>query len=126
MLEPAVASKERHERFVDRVVVSGEIWGLKNKDGWACSASTADGTEGKDVIPFWSDRAYAAQCAKQDWSDHDATLIPLDLFLKNWLPGMAADASLAGTNWNAELCGYEIEPLELKQQLESRRGANPI
>jgi hypothetical protein len=69
-------------------------------------------------MPFWSDRAYARQCAKEDWCDYDPTPIPLGLFLERWLPGMAADGCLVGTNWNAQLCGHEIEPLELKREFE--------
>ena len=118
MLDLAVASKERHDRFVQRVLASHEVWSLKNADGWACTASTADGTEDKSVMPFWSDRAYAKQCAKEDWSDYEPTPIPLELFLELWLPGMAGDGYLVGTNWSAQLCGHEIEPLVLKQELE--------
>ena len=118
MFEPAAASKERHDRFVKRIVASREVWGLKSDDGWACTASTADGTEGRSVMPFWSDRAYAAQCAREDWSEYEPTAIPLELFLERWLPGMAGDDCLVGTNWNAQLCGDEIEPLELKRELE--------
>lgn len=118
MLDLAVASKERHDRFVQRVSASREVWGLKNAQGWACTASTADGTEERSVMPFWSDRAYARQCAKEDWCDYDPTPIPLGLFLERWLPGMAADGCLVGTNWNAQLCGHEIEPLELKREFE--------
>ena len=118
MIEPAAASKERHDRFVKRVVSSGEVWGLKSEDGWACTASTTDGTENRDVTPFWSDRAYAGQCAKDDWYIMSRRLFPLQLFLGEWLPGMEAEGSLVGTNWNVHLCGFEIEPTDLKQQIE--------
>ena len=118
MLELAAASKERHDRFVQRIVASREVWGLKSEDGWACTASTADGSEDRSVMPFWSDRAYAKQCAKEDWSDYEPTPIPLELFLGEWLPGMEADDCIVGTNWNAHLCGYEIEPPYLKREIE--------
>jgi hypothetical protein len=120
MLDLTIASKERHDRFVHRATESGEVWGLKSADGWACSASTAESTKGKNVMPFWSDRAYARQCSKGDWSHYEPTSIPLALFLERWLTGMAADGCLVGTNWNAQLCGYEIEPLELKQEIEKQ------
>jgi hypothetical protein len=118
MLELAAASKERHERFVKRIVAAREVWGLKSEEGWACTASTADGREDRSVMPFWSDRAYAKQCAKEDWSHYEPTPIPLELFLEHWLAGMEADDCIVGTNWNAHLCGYEIEPLDLKQEIE--------
>jgi hypothetical protein len=118
MLELAAASKERHDKFVERVVAAREVWGLKSAEGWACSRSTAHGFEDRDVMPFWSDRAYAKQCAKEDWSHYQTTSIPLTIFLERWLPGMAADGCIVGTTWNAHFCGYEIEPLDLMQQIE--------
>jgi hypothetical protein len=118
MFDDAIASQERHHRFVQRVRASRTVWGLKNADGWACTDSTGDETEDRSVMPFWSDRAYAQQCARQEWAGYEPTPIPLDLFLAHWLPGMAGDDCLAGTNWNAALCGFEIEPLDLKQALE--------
>jgi hypothetical protein len=118
MLELAAASKERHERFVKRIVAAREVWGLKSEDGWACTASTAHGSKGRSVMPFWSDRAYAKQCAKEDWSHYEPTPIPLELFLECWLPGMDSNDCIVGTNWNVHLCGYEIDPPDLKQELE--------
>jgi hypothetical protein len=120
MLDLATASKERHDQFVQRVLASREVWGLKSAAGWACTASTVDGTEDRTVMPFWSDHAYARQCANKAWADYEPTPIPLEMFLEHWLPGMAGDDLLVGTNWNAQRCGHEIEPLELKEELESR------
>jgi hypothetical protein len=120
MFDLVVASKERHDRFIQRVAASREVWGLKSADGWVCSASAVEATEDRSVMPFWSDRAYAKQCAKEEWSHYEATPIPLDLFLERWLPGIADDGRLVGTNWNAHLCGRETEPLELKQEIEKQ------
>jgi len=61
------------------------------------------------------------------------TRIPLELFLERWLKGMAADGCMVGTNWNAQLCGQVVEPLDLKQEIErhlesagqDRAGATP-
>src|SRR5207247_10751817 len=107
------------DRFVQRVVASREVWGLKSAEGWACTASTAGGSEDRSVMPFWSDRAYAKQCAKEDWSDYEPTPIPLDLFLQRWLPGMESDDCILGRNWNAHLCAYELGPLCSRHELEN-------
>jgi len=69
-------------------------------------------------MPFWSDLAYAKQCAKNEWADYKPTPIPLEMFLERWLTGMSADNSLVGTNWSANLCGCEVEPAELKLEIE--------
>jgi hypothetical protein len=43
--------------------------------------------------------------------------IPLDTFLARWLPGMREDLVLVGPNWDAHLCGLEVEPQEITQKL---------
>jgi len=35
---------------------------------------------------------------------------------------MSADGCIVGTNWNVHLCGYEIEPLDLKKKIEREIG----
>ena len=120
MLDLQISSQERHDRFVRRVAKAREVWGLKCADGWACSVSTTEAGQGRNVMPFWSDRAYAGQCSVKDWSRYEPTSIPLDMFLNRWLTGMAADGLLVGTNWSAHLCGHEIEPAELRSVIEKQ------
>lgn len=69
-------------------------------------------------MPSWSDQAYAKSWAKEEWAYYEPTLIPVELFLKRWLAGMANDQCLAATNWNAQLCGHEIQASELKREFE--------
>ena len=116
-LELSADSKARHLRFIQRVTAAGVVWGLKSDDGWVTSSSTADHTEDQGLMPFWSDRAYAKQCATDEWAEYVPTEIPLEHFLERWMPGMHADGLLVGTNWNVHLCGYEIEPLKLREEL---------
>ena len=70
--------EERHQRFVQRVVASGIVWGLKDSEGWVTSSSTDDETEDRPIMPFWSYRAYAKQCANDEWSVYEPTEIPLN------------------------------------------------
>ena len=122
MPDRAIAAKERHQRFVERVVLSRVVWGLKNAEGWATTVSNASGTRGREVIPFWSDTNLAAQCAKEMWANYDPAQIPFDLFFQRWLPRMAMERCLAGTNWDTFLSGYEIEPESLQDQLARQSG----
>jgi len=120
-----IASRERHERFVRRVAAGGLVWGLKCEDGWAVSSSNDtedEGAEERTVYPFWSDRAYAARVARNDWAHYEPASIPLVEFLDAWLPGMAAEGHLVGTNWNAYLVGLEVEPLDLLDQILDKMG----
>ncbi len=117
MLDNKIASLERYERFIERIKKAGEIWGLKNADGWCVSDS--NNNDDVQVMPFWSDRAYAQQCAKEEWANYVPTAIDLVSFTTKWLPGLAKDKLLVGTNWSSHLIGEEIEPLALKEKLEN-------
>jgi hypothetical protein len=126
VLDVTATTIEQHNRFLERVIASGEVWGLTNDEGWCIAPSTQDDVDEEDeeklraVLPFWSDRAYAARCAKEEWSSYEPTAIPLEHFLSNWLPLIAENGDLVGTNWNAHLIGAEVEPLELKTEFEGR------
>jgi hypothetical protein len=108
-------SVDNHRRFVDRVARSRTVWGLRSSKGWAVAPSN-EHDEG-EVMPFWSDRAYAARATKDEWAGYVATPIELDSFLDNWLKGMSKDGLLVGTNWDAHLIGLELDPAELAREL---------
>jgi len=108
-------SESNYERFIARVLESGEVWGLHGDDGWAyCESSDYEDT---DVLVFWSDRADAQQHVQGEWKKHKPTAIPLEEFIDNWLQGMHDDRALVGPNWDADFCGLEIEPLEIADKL---------
>jgi uncharacterized protein DUF2750 len=88
---------------------------LRSEDGWAVCASTE--FEDTDVMPFWSDRAYAARAAINEWAAYEPASIPLDEFIDSWLKGMHENGSLVGTNWDRENCGMEIAAADLAQEL---------
>ena len=116
MLKLEAAANEQHQRFVTRVVAGREVWGLKSDNGW-CTAPSNHQAD-RLVMPFWSHRAYAARCAKAEWDCYEPTQIPLELFLLRWLPGMHRDLLLVGTNWDANLCGDEVEAQVLNAEIE--------
>jgi hypothetical protein len=115
MLQNRATSQDNYERFAQRVKQSGVIWGLRSDRGWANCPSQDQ--EGRDVLLFWSDRAYAARQIQDAWSSYTPVSIPLDEFLARWLPGMHKDRVLLGPNWDAHLCGLEVEPLEVARDL---------
>lgn len=100
-----------YELFIEKVAASKLVWGLKDKKGWANSSSAED--EAVDVIPFWSDRAYAKASARDDWKDYTPTEIPLAFFLEEWCVGMAENDTLIGTNWDPRMIGQEAQALQI-------------
>lgn len=102
------------DRFVERVRETGEVWGLRSEKGWAYCPSNESET---DILVFWSDRAYAARHAVEDWAEYVPTPMSIDDFIDSWLFGMHQDGLLVGTNFNADLAGLELEPRELAEAL---------
>lgn len=111
---------ENLDRFVVEAMAHGCVWGLQGVEGWAlCSSENHDDM---DVIPFWSQETFAAVHCKDDWQDYKPVAIELEEFLEDWLPGMHEDVVLLGVNWNAELEGDEIEPLDLLEEFDTEMG----
>ncbi len=104
-----------HSKFVEQVVEFETVWGLKTREGWACSASN-DHQDVK-VFLFWSDRSHAAACAIDDWVYYNPESMPLAKFLEDWCLGMHYDNVLVGTNWEADMLGKELEPLRLALEI---------
>jgi hypothetical protein len=115
MLQDIATIEYKHKKFVERVVDFDAVWGLEADEGFA----TSDSNDFEDikVIPFWSDRAYAAAHIKDDWKHYKPTSIPLADFIENCLVGIYSDGLLVGTNWDVNMFGNEIEPLELALEI---------
>jgi hypothetical protein len=111
MLQDTLTIDAKYKLFIEKVAGSKLVWGLKNKEGWA--NSYANENEEIDVIPFWSDRAYAKACARDEWKGYSPAEIPLAEFLESWCIEMAEAETLAGINWDANMFGKEIDALEL-------------
>ena len=69
---------------------------------------------------FWSDKAYAKQCVAEEWSHYVPAVISLADFTAHWLHGMHEDELLVGVNWNKDLVGLEMEPLDLLAALQEK------
>jgi hypothetical protein len=115
MLQDTATVQANHERFVRRVIASECVWGARNESGFQSCVSNED--ESRSVLLFWSDAAYARRAISLDFRDCEAASIDLFSFLFRWLPGMVADNVLGGTNYTADLCGLELEPMNLQEQL---------
>ena len=107
--------QDNHDLFVRRVMETGVVWGLRADDDWAVCESNE--YEDQMVIPFWSDEADARIHCGDEWAEYAPSSIPLDDFAQDWLVGMDDDDVLVGTNWDAELTGMEVEPMDLAVQL---------
>lgn len=117
ILNLKINSNKRYKKFIDEVVENEIVWGLKlkNQDGWAVAISNK--YEDTEVMTFWSNKTYAKVCAKEDWSDYEACPIELENFLNDWLIGLNKDELLIGVNWDMNLIGLEVGPIDLRDEI---------
>jgi hypothetical protein len=116
MLQDSIIINKRHKRFIQKVCESEIVYGLKSSEGFATSSSVRyEDNEGKPfgIICFWSEKAIAKSCVKNEWADYKVTEIPLSDFMENWCIGMEDDGLLIGTEFDQNMFGFEAEPLEL-------------
>jgi hypothetical protein len=110
--------QEDLDRFIVESLESGCVWGLCDSEGnWAMVASDIDAEVG--VIPFWSAQQLASQLCNDEWSVYKPVAIAMEEFLDDWLTGMHEDVHRAGINWDEDLEGPEMEPLDLLEEFES-------
>jgi len=112
--------KLKLDTFVKAVCKSKIVYGLESEEGVAISDSVDyddENGEPVEVICFWSEEALAESCITEGWANYQVVETPLAEFMENWCIEMNNDGLLAGLNFDAELSGLEIEPLELLLEL---------
>ena len=105
-------SEANHKRFIAKVVEVEHVWGLSTEEGFL--ACESDENEERAVLPFWSDPELASGA---DLENSEVDSIELFDFLFRWLPGMADDDVLVGTDWSPALEGKEVDPLDLQDEI---------
>ncbi|MGC6480791.1 MAG: DUF2750 domain-containing protein [Porticoccaceae bacterium] len=110
--------QENYDRLIIESLEQGCIWGLRDEeDNWAMVESSVNSDIG--VIPFWSNRDLAIALCHDDWAIYKPVAIAIEEFIDDWLTGMHEDVLLVGINWNTDLEGQELEPLDLLEEFES-------
>ncbi|GAB2191481.1 DUF2750 domain-containing protein [Sessilibacter sp. MAH2] len=107
---------ENYDRFIVEALETGCVWGLCNEEGWAVCPSEA--SPNRDVMPFWSQPEFAEVLCDDEWQDYEVTAVSTEEFLEEWLTGLHDDEVLVGVNWNENLEGDEIEPLDLLEDFD--------
>jgi Protein of unknown function (DUF2750) len=107
---------ENYERFLEEAMATGCVWGLENDEGWALCPANQNAE--LDVMPLWSQPEYAQAHVADEWASYRVVPIALEELLDDWLPGMHEDVLLVGPNWNSDLDGDEIEPLDLLEDFD--------
>ncbi len=123
MLHDSATIQANHERFVSRMAESEVVWGLQAPSGFAVCPSN---DEKRHVLMFWSDRGCASRVKQNHFPEYEPVEISLFDFLFRWLSRMEGDGMLAGTNWNGDLAGREVEPGELRDHMLDAMGQDRV
>ena len=107
---------ENFEVFLEDALATGCVWGLEGEEGWALCPSLSN--EDIDVMPLWSQPEHAQIHCNEEWAEYEVVPISLEELLDDWLPGMHEDVLMVGVNWNAEMEGLEMEPLDLLEEMD--------
>lgn len=112
---------EEYNRFIRNIIGSQTLYTLVSDEGdiAECPSTEYEEDDGEPVPVFcvWHDRAQAEACKVEEWADYQLEALPLDFFLHEWLVSMDQDAVLLGVDFDSELYGLEIEPVEVLADL---------
>lgn len=111
----ALPGRERYRHFLNRVADWQEVWSLRDADGWVMLGDAVK----RQFIPFWPHPRYAQVLATDSWASAEPVEIALDVFLEKWLPDMDHDGIDPAVFPTCLLKGIVVEPLRLRQDLES-------
>ena len=111
---------EDYNRFIRAILGTQTVYTLVlDEDIAECPSTEYEEDDGEPVPVFcvWHDRAQAEACKVEEWADYQLEALPLDFFLHEWLVSMDQDAVLLGVDFDSELYGLEIEPVEVLADL---------
>nr|CAA6824811.1 MAG: Unknown protein [uncultured Thiotrichaceae bacterium] len=108
-----------YDQFIAEIQQTEQVWGLFNASDESWAVCSSEAYEETDVLPFWSGESAAAALCTNEWSVYSPTVIPLEEFINDWLPGMHEDDAMVGPNWDVELEGLEVEPADVAAELEA-------
>lgn len=107
------------DAFVSEVLGGGQVWTIRDKDGFPTSTNAS----GETVMPFWSSEKRARQVIDiiPAYRDFEPAPIELSVFVKRWLPGLSDDGLYCGLNWSGNRAtGYDLTPVDVLTRLTAR------
>lgn len=114
-------NSHQYEKFIKEICQSEIVWMLDNEDGFAIADSNEFENEDGEplgMICFWSKKSMAQDCAREDWEEYTPTEIKLSEFIENWCITMANQNIMSGPNFDEDMTGIEVDPLELILDIE--------
>lgn len=106
-----------YQHFIDSLLAQQTVYTLiSNEDDWAeCPSSEYEDQQGEPISVYciWATANNAQTCQTEEWADYQIEALSLADFMQDCLINMAQDDVLIGVDFDAQLYGLEIEPMEL-------------
>lgn len=102
--------------FINEITKTETIYCLEDKNGIAFSESIQfknDNNEPVPVICFWSNAALAKNCCVDGWESYQLNSMCLSTFIEDWLVQIYNDSLIVGVNFDANMNGIEVDPIDL-------------
>lgn len=116
-LHLTVELEARYQRFLARVRTEGTVWLLLDPDlqGAWVESNDYERPDGQPVVVHlvFSAAAYARQHASGPWAHMAPATMDLEEFLGGPLRQLHERGDLMGPDYNSDLAGLEVEPLDL-------------
>jgi hypothetical protein len=86
----ALPGPDRYRYCIKKVADEEVVWSLGGDDGWMLLSDS----EGRELVPIWPHRSFAAACAAANWPGSDPRAISLDEWRERWASGIGKDSRL--------------------------------
>lgn len=112
----ALPSPRRYAYAIKRLADWGEVWSLRNEDGWVLASDDS----GHEAVPIWPHPRYAEASAVGEWIGTKPSPIEIHQFVDRWIPGMIRDSRLVTVFPAFPLMkGVVVAPERLKEDLQA-------
>jgi hypothetical protein len=103
--------------FYREVAASRVVWAIQDSGGFPAP----HGNGGRRAMPFWSSESRALKIIENvgAYSGFKPVPIQWQAFCDRWVPGLTRDGFRVGINWaGPRATGYDVEPIEVKRNIE--------
>lgn len=113
-------SAAQTDAFYAEALEAGEVWTLRDADGYPAPLGTADAR----AMPFWSRPSRVQHIIDNipAYRAFEPTSVSLSDWRSRWLPGLAKDGLLVGLNWSGGTAtGYDVASEDVERNLAARQ-----
>ena len=109
----ALAAPRRYEYLVKRIASHGQLWGLRDSDGWVIAADEADAAH----FPVWPHQRFAQALVAGPWATASPESIQIDEWVEEWLPDLDRDRIRVSVFQTPADEGVSVAPLRMQRDL---------